>query len=92
MGPVTDGPKVFINMFNQSLADAKAKPIPASLDTAGVNLVNRALADLLEGMNPRLVIAMQSSNIVPAPSISDPLDFSWLAEVTFQAVIDVDTK
>jgi hypothetical protein len=53
--------------------------------------VDSALTDVLKGMTPRLVITMQSSNIVPAPSTADPLVFSWLAEVTFQAVVDVHT-
>ena len=89
LGPVTDGPANFINMFNQSLKMAKGKAVVASLNSAGVDVVNRALADILVGGNPRLIITMESSNIVPAPSPSDPLAFNWLAEVTFQAVIKV---
>lgn len=88
--PVTEGPANFIDLFNQSLAAAKCRPVKASLDAAGVGIVNNALADLLKGMTPRLVITMQSSNIVPAPTVSDPLVFNWLAEVTFQAVVDVN--
>ena len=89
MSPPTSGPSPFIDMFNQSLRAAKSKPVGASLNAEGVALVNRALAGLLEGMDPRLVIAMNSSSIVPPPSPSDPLDFQWLAEVTFQAVVKV---
>lgn len=90
MGPVTDGPADFVNLTSQSLWSAKGKPIPASLNSAGVALINRALDDLLEGGNPRLIVEMVSDNIVPAPSPSDPLKFNWLAMVTFQAVVDVD--
>ena len=90
MAPPTSGPSPFIDMFNQSLKAAKGKPVRASLNAEGVALVDRALAGLLEGMNPRLIIAMNSSNITPPPSASDPLDFQWLCEVTFQAVIKVN--
>jgi hypothetical protein len=90
MGPVTDGPANFINMFNQSLKAAKGKPVVANLNAAGVGVVNRALAAILEGENPRLIITMDSSNVTPAPSAADPLDFQWLCEVTFQAVIKVN--
>ena len=88
-GPVTDGPADFVNMTSQSLTGAKGKSTPASLNSAGVAVVNRALQDLLEGDDPRLIVEMVSDNIVPAPSPSDPLEFGWQAIVTFQAVVDV---
>jgi hypothetical protein len=86
-GPVTEGPANFIDLLNQSLKVAQRMPVKANLDAAGVGIVNNALADLLNGVNPRLVITLQSSDITPAPSVSDPLMFGWLAEVTFQAVV-----
>ncbi len=90
MGPVTAGPETFIVLDDQSLAAAKGKPVLADLDEDGVAIVNAALADLLEGATPRLVITLQSSSITPAPSASDPLKFGWLAQVTFQAVVNVE--
>jgi len=92
MGPVTAGPATFVNMTSQSLWAAKGKPVPAALNSAGVAIVNTALADLKNGGDPRLIVEMVSDNIVPAPSPSDPLEFSWLAQVTFQVVIHVDVK
>jgi hypothetical protein len=92
MGPVTEGPATFVNMTSQSLIAAKAKPIPADLNSAGVAVVNHALTDLKNGGDPRLIVEMVSDNIVPAPSPSDPLEFSWLAQVTFQVVINVKVK
>ncbi len=88
-GPVTDGPATFVNMTSQSLMAAKGKAIPASLNSEGVAVVNRALSDLLTGGDPRLIVEMVSDNITPAPSPSDPLEFGWLAQVTFQAVVKV---
>jgi hypothetical protein len=92
MGPVTEGPATFVNMTSQSLIAAKVKPIPADLNSAGVAVVNHALTDLKNGGDPRLIVEMVSDNIVPAPSPSDPLEFSWLAQVTFQVVINVKVK
>jgi len=88
MGPVT-GPATFVNMTNQSLKAAKGKPVPADLNSAGVAIVNGALADLKSGGNPRLIVEMISDSIVPAPSPSDPLEFGWMAQVTFQVVLNV---
>jgi hypothetical protein len=92
MGPVTEGPATFVNMTSQSLQAAKGKPVPADLNSAGVAIVNHALTDLKNGGDPRLIVEMVSDNIVPAPSPSDPLEFSWLAQVTFQVVIKVKVK
>jgi hypothetical protein len=92
MGPVTEGPATFVNMTSQSLVAAKGKPVPAALNSAGVAIVNHALTDLKNGGDPRLIVEMVSDNIVPAPTPSDPLAFSWLAQVTFQVVINVHVK
>jgi hypothetical protein len=92
MGPVTEGPATFVNMTSQSLKAAKGKPVPADLNSAGVAVVNHALTDLKNGGDPRLVVEMVSDSVVPAPSASDPLEFSWLAQVTFQVVINVKVK
>jgi hypothetical protein len=92
MGPVTAGPATFVNMTSQSLLGAKGKPVPADLNAAGVAIVNAALSDLKNGGDPRLIVEMVSDNIVPAPTASDPLAFSWLAQVTFQVVINVSVS
>jgi hypothetical protein len=86
--PPTDGPETFVNFTTQSLKDAKGKPIYADLNSAGVAVVDRALQAILAGEDPRIVVRMNSDNITPAPSPTDPLDFMWLAEVEFQIVID----
>jgi hypothetical protein len=91
MGPVTDGPALFVNETSQSLLDAKGKPTYADLNSAGVELVNRALEDLLDGADPRLVLTLIPGGIDPAPSPSDPLSFKWNACVEFQAVVNVGT-
>jgi len=89
-GPVTDGPERFVNMTSQSLMDAKGKPTYADLNSAGVELVNRALQSLLDGGDPRLVLTLIPGGIDPEPSMSDPCSFKWNACVEFQAVVHVD--
>jgi hypothetical protein len=90
-GPVTDGPARFVNETSQSLRDAKGMPTSADLNSAGVELVNRALQSLLDGEDPRLVLTLIPGGIDPAPSPSDPLTFKWNACVEFQAVVYVGT-
>ncbi len=91
-GPVTEGPEIFVNLTNQPLGDAKGKPVPADLNSAGVGVVNNALADLLTGADPRLIVTMESDDITPAPTAADPLSFMWQARIVFQIVINMDVS
>jgi hypothetical protein len=91
-GPVTEGPGSFVDMTSQSLKAAQGKPVPAALNTNGVGIINNALEDLRNGGDPRLVVEMVSDSVDPAPTSSDPLAFTWRAEVTFQVVINYNKK
>jgi len=91
-GPVTDGPSVFVNMTRQSLRAAQGAAIYADLNSEGVDLIDRALDDLLLGQNPRLILTMDGGTVDPEPTLSDPLDFSWRTTVTFQVVIEKNPK
>jgi len=87
--PYSDGPAPLVNLINQSLKDAKGKPTPAVLIADGVAVLDRALQAVIDGEDPRLVLIMESGDVVPAPSVADPLEFKWLSCVTFQVVVGV---
>jgi hypothetical protein len=89
--PYSDGPEPLINLMGQSLDEAKGKPIAAVLIADGVAVIDRALEAVIAGEDPRLILIMESGNVVPAPSPADPLEFNWLACVTFQIVLEVST-
>jgi hypothetical protein len=88
-GPITDGPAPFMDLTALSLKDAKGKPTDATLMAPGVQLVNRALLDLVWGGDPRIVLLVDSTHVTPTPTPQNPLDFGWLACVRFQAVVTV---
>lgn len=88
-GPVMDGPEHLLSFTNQSIAALKGKPTTADLDEDGVDLLNRALEDLLAGEDPMIWLELENTSINPVPSSSDPLELRFLACVQFQAVIDV---
>lgn len=92
MGPVTEGPEIFVNLTSQSLNAAQGMPVPADLNSAGVGVVNNALAALKMGGDPRLIVTMESDDITPAPSPSDPLMFKWQARIVFQIVVDMSVS
>jgi hypothetical protein len=53
----------------------------------GVTLVNDALAALVAGGDPRLVLIVNNESVTPTPSESDPMEFRVETCVRFQAVI-----
>jgi len=86
-GPFDDGPAAFVTFTNQSLEGIQLGAPAVKLNHTGVNLVNRALASLLDGEDPRLVLLVQNEAVSPTPSGSDPLQFTLEACVEFQAVV-----
>jgi len=86
---VVDGPEMLTSFSNQSVGDLKGPFTAAVLDGDGVALIDRALDDLLEGMDPIIIVTLDGFSIAPTPSMSDPFEFNWVACVTFQAVVDV---
>ena len=89
-GPIMDGPALFVGETTQSLTAAQKNKLTANLDAAGIQLIDDALADVLAGGDPRVLVTMEGASISPVPSTEDPLDFKWLACIRFQAVIQVD--
>jgi hypothetical protein len=86
-GPFDDGPAAFVTFVDQSLEEITLGAPAVKLSHSGVNLVNRALASLLDGEDPRLVLLVQNEAVSPTPSGGDPLQFTLEACVEFQAVV-----
>jgi hypothetical protein len=89
---VSDGPEQLISFSNVSLADYKGPYETAVLDGDGVDLINRALDDLLEGADPVLILDLMNFSIDPVPTMDDPLQLNWIGCITFQAVVDVSVS
>lgn len=86
-GGYDDGPAAFVTFDNTLLSSLKGKPTDAQMNADGVALVDRALAALLAGQDPRLVLIVNNETITPEPTESNPLDFKVRACVRFQAVV-----
>ena len=82
-----DGPAPLVAFEDQSLQALTGKPNTPALLADGVALVDRALADLLTGDDPRLILLVRNEDVSPDPSESDPLAFTTTACVKFQIVI-----
>jgi hypothetical protein len=89
-GGYDDGPAPFVAFHNTLLKSLQGKPTDAVMDAAGVALVDRALAALLGGQDPRMVLIVNNETITPTPTPSAPLDFKVRACVRFQAVVSAD--
>jgi hypothetical protein len=71
---------VIVNYTSQSLEAAKAAPIDADLNEAGVEVVNQVLQNYLEDGDPMLRFEVDNADVGPvSPSPSDSLKFTWEA-------------
>ena len=89
---ISDGPAAFVSFNNTSLKSLTGKATDATMNAAGVALVDRALADLLNGADPTLVLTVNNETITPTPTVDAPLDFKVKVNVRFQAVIAGTSK
>jgi hypothetical protein len=74
-----DDEAVVVNPTIESLSSAMADPVAADLNQDGVDLINAAIADYLNGMNPVLSfwVDYETGDVDPTPTLADPLDFAW---------------
>jgi hypothetical protein len=86
-GGYDDGPAPFVTFDDTLLKSLQGKPTDALMNADGVALVDRALAALLAGQDPRLVLIVNNESITPTPTTANPLDFRVRACVRFQAVV-----
>jgi len=87
-GAYDDGPAPLVSFSDQALTDLRGSPTDATLHADGVALVDRALASLVSGQDPRLVLIVNNESVTPTPSTADPMAFKVKACVTFQAVVN----
>lgn len=79
------GPAPLVSFDDQSLEALKGQNVPLHAD--GVALVDAALASLLTGDDPRLILTVNNESVDPTPSESDPMAFTTSACVKFQIVV-----
>jgi hypothetical protein len=88
----SEGPVPFLNYTNQSVLDALGKTIPASLDSAGVALMNKAFIDFIHHGYPILEFQVMYSADSPPPSRIDPIQFDWEACIWVDFVTKTDLE
>jgi hypothetical protein len=88
----SEGPVPLLNYTNQSVSDALGKTIPASLDSAGVALINKAFLDFIDNGYSILEFRVVNSAASPSPSRIDPIQFNWKACVWVDFVTKTDLE
>jgi hypothetical protein len=82
-----------LDYTSQSVQEALGVRQGAPLTAAGVDLINQALADFLEGQSPVLTLRVANGDVEPDPSQGDPITFSWrvtlMLQVTAEQTLDV---
>ncbi len=87
---IADGPFTLWEYTSVSVAATLGKKIPAVLNEDGVGVLNRALADFIAGGSPVLTFKVVNSGVTPAPSVPDPLQFSWNGCIVVDFVAKTD--
>jgi hypothetical protein len=84
------GPISLLKYTSQSVQAALNKSIPASLDSAGVACIDKALLDYINGGYPILEFQVRNSAVDPGPSRVDPIRFDWKACLWVDCVTKAD--
>ncbi len=85
-GDIVDGPDTLLNYTDQSVEEALDVHIQADLNDKGVAIIDRALADFINGMNPILIITVNNGNVDIDPTPADPIVFDWEACIVIQVI------
>jgi hypothetical protein len=88
-GNIVDGPETLLNYTEQPLLDAQGTKVPADLNSDGVDVLNSALWDFIQGDNPILSLTLMNGEVDPEPTENMPLEFKYHACVVIQIVADV---
>jgi len=81
-----------INYTGASVQGALGQKIPVSLNSAGVTVINNALADFINGANPVLVLTVVNGDVTPDPTPADKIDFDWRAWITIQILLETNVE
>lgn len=84
---VASGPETVVNYTSQSLLDAYGAPVLGDLNASGVDLINDAIQDYIDGQDPVLLFKVVNGDCDPSPSSEDRLVFEWQACVYYYAVV-----
>jgi hypothetical protein len=84
---IVAGPEVIVDYASQALSGCTDEPVFADLNEDGVELVNDAIEDYLNGMEPMLRFEVHNGDCAPSPSPVDRLVFEWEACVLYYAVV-----
>jgi hypothetical protein len=72
---------------SQSVQEALGEKISVPLESAGVDLVNRALDDFVNGENPVITFIIENDTTTPEPVDGDPMTFDWRSWLAIQLIL-----
>jgi len=86
---VTAGPATLLEYTGQSIPAALGVTIPATLNSAGVEILNQALYDYIHsGAHPVMTFTVVSGGVTPAPTPSSRMIFGWKGCIKLQVVVE----
>jgi hypothetical protein len=77
-----------ITYTSQSVQKALHKKINATLVGAGVDVINQALSDFIDGVDPVLEFTVDNGSVTPSPSDQDRIIFNWRACIVIHVIVE----
>ncbi|MCX5752449.1 MAG: hypothetical protein NTW97_02250 [Candidatus Krumholzibacteria bacterium] len=95
-GVIIEGPATLWEYTDVSISAALGKKIPATLNRAGVEILNKALADFIAGGvrgNPVLTFRVVNTGVGPhSPNSGEPIQFAWKGCIVVDIVTETDVE
>lgn len=82
------GDQTLIEYTDVSVPGSLGKKVHANLSSAGVDILNDALADFIAGENPELEFEVQNDEVSPAPDSVNRMVFTWKAWLKVQVIVE----
>jgi hypothetical protein len=87
------GPEDTLVVYDHaSVKGALGNNVTAKLDPGGVDIVNQALEDFLDGADPAFRLVVLNGDCDPNPSLSNRIQFKWYACLQAQIVLEETSK
>ena len=81
------GPATIIDYSSVSIQASLGVVNAVPLNSGGVDVINDALQDFINGLNPVIRFTVNNGSVSPTPSTSDPIVFDWEACIFTQVIV-----
>jgi hypothetical protein len=83
---------VLLRYTDKYVPDLLGAKVVADLEPTGVDVINTALENFVDGDNPVLRFVTRNETVSPAPTPSNPIEFHWGLWIQYQIMVHESAK